>query len=120
MACHQSTRHCGAEQSGEGRGAVCGSAYLSTNWFGFAMNNPFDDFKMVDGVKLFRGECAICGKEFWNKNPYRKNCDDKAGHAELRRHRQEQNAWGHVRSGGRRPSDEWSGSWDNAVSVNEQ
>ncbi len=77
----------------------------------------WDEFKIVDGVKLYKCDCSACGKEFYSKNPYGSRCGDKAGHAEIRKKRAAFMAGlttGRVPRRG--PTDEWSGAWDNAVS----
>jgi hypothetical protein len=83
--------------------------------------NPFDDFKIVDGVKLFRSECVKCGNEFFSKNPYKTTCEDKEKHKKIKMIEDERTSINRLCSG-RKPlkSGEWSGSFDNAVKICEQ
>jgi hypothetical protein len=83
--------------------------------------DPFSDFKIVDGVKLYRGECKSCGAEFWHKNPYKELCGDKEMHKQVAREKKEMANWGRVKPS-RTPThkmEDWSGSWDNVVSAYE-
>jgi len=44
----------------------------------------WEDFKLVDGVKMWRSNCEYCGREYYNKSPYARSCGDKHFHAKLR------------------------------------
>lgn len=77
----------------------------------------WDEYKVVDGVRLYRGDCNICGSEFYHKNPYRKWCPDKAAHRVLHTIRRPKPKPKKTREAHK--LDEWSGSWDNCVKVRE-
>lgn len=82
--------------------------------------NAWDDFKFVDGIKLYRGECIICGSEFYDENPYRKNCENKGKHAFVKAQQKERIAWDLVEGFGPDACDaNANGGWDNVVRVYE-
>jgi hypothetical protein len=60
------------------------------------IQEALSDFIIVDGLKLWRSNCKICGKEFYDKSPFRKNCKDTIEHKEVRRHIREQERWSRV------------------------
>lgn len=84
------------------------------------MKDPFDDCKIVDGIKLYRGVCTICDAEFWHKNPYKETCGDKERHAVVNNRRKIQQALDNVPASRRLHRPDWSGSWDNIVSAYEE
>ncbi len=84
------------------------------------MKNPFNDFKLVDGVQMWRCECNLCAQEFYSKNPYAVRCKDKERHADIVRRRREATSWAALgRPDARCFSTSGDGSWDNAVSATE-
>jgi len=74
--------------------------------------DPFEDYKIIDGVKLYRSNCNCCGIEFYDKSPYKLYCPDKVGHKKVRKRKKPRLGCSCTVI-----TSNNDGSWDNAVGL---